>query len=56
VWNVIIVGQREGVKFLYECLTELRDFEGSGAILADEMGLFAWSCEVFGVVRKNDVI
>lgn len=31
--------QREGVKFLYECTTGLRDFDGQGAILADEMGL-----------------
>ncbi|OXV07750.1 hypothetical protein Egran_04485 [Elaphomyces granulatus] len=31
--------QREGVKFLYECIMGLRDFNGEGAILADEMGL-----------------
>ncbi|KAI1004959.1 DNA repair and recombination protein [Podosphaera aphanis] len=31
--------QREGVKFLYECLMGMRDFNGNGAILADEMGL-----------------
>ncbi|KAL9129483.1 MAG: hypothetical protein Q9217_002079 [Psora testacea] len=31
--------QREGVKFLYECVMGLRDFDGRGAILADEMGL-----------------
>ena len=31
--------QREGVKFLYECVMGLRYFEGKGAILADEMGL-----------------
>ncbi|KAL8675498.1 MAG: hypothetical protein Q9168_000010 [Polycauliona sp. 1 TL-2023] len=31
--------QREGVKFLYECVMGLRDFHGQGAILADEMGL-----------------
>lgn len=31
--------QREGVKFLYECVMGMRDFEGQGAILADEMGL-----------------
>ncbi len=29
--------QREGVRFLYECVTELRDFDGAGAILADQM-------------------
>ncbi|KAI9838109.1 MAG: hypothetical protein M1819_006265 [Sarea resinae] len=31
--------QREGVKFLYECVMGLRPFAGEGAILADEMGL-----------------
>ena len=31
--------QREGVKFLYECVMGMRDFDGEGAILADEMGL-----------------
>ncbi|KZF24078.1 DNA repair and recombination protein RAD26 [Xylona heveae TC161] len=31
--------QREGVKFLYECVMGLREFDGQGAILADEMGL-----------------
>lgn len=31
--------QREGVKFLYECVMGMRDYSGEGAILADEMGL-----------------
>lgn len=31
--------QREGVRFMYECVMGLRPFEGEGAILADEMGL-----------------
>ncbi|KAK2865481.1 hypothetical protein FQN49_003535, partial [Arthroderma sp. PD_2] len=31
--------QREGVKFLYECVMGLRPYNGEGAILADEMGL-----------------
>ena len=31
--------QREGVKFLYECVMDIRDFGGQGAVLADEMGL-----------------
>lgn len=31
--------QKEGVKFLYECVMGIRDFNGNGAILADEMGL-----------------
>ncbi|KAL8737737.1 MAG: hypothetical protein Q9181_001394 [Wetmoreana brouardii] len=31
--------QSEGVRFLYECVMGLRDFDGQGSILADEMGL-----------------
>jgi len=31
--------QKEGVKFMYECIMGMRDFDGRGAILADEMGL-----------------
>ena len=31
--------QREGVRFLYECVMGIKDFNGRGAILADEMGL-----------------
>ncbi|KAL3425576.1 DNA repair and recombination protein rad54 [Phlyctema vagabunda] len=31
--------QREGVKFLYECVMGMREFNGQGAVLADEMGL-----------------
>ena len=31
--------QREGVKFLYECVMDIKDFGGQGAILADDMGL-----------------
>lgn len=31
--------QKEGVRFLYECLMGIKEFEGNGAILADEMGL-----------------
>ncbi len=31
--------QREGVKFLYRCVTEMNEREGRGGILADEMGL-----------------
>ncbi|KAI9814176.1 MAG: helicase [Pycnora praestabilis] len=31
--------QKEGVKFMYECVMGLRPFNGQGAILADEMGL-----------------
>ncbi|KAI4144539.1 MAG: hypothetical protein L6R39_004134 [Caloplaca ligustica] len=31
--------QRQGVKFMYECVMALRGIDGCGAILADEMGL-----------------
>ena len=31
--------QREGVKFMYECVMGMRPYDGQGAILADEMGL-----------------
>ena len=31
--------QREGVKFMYECVMGIRKYDGRGAILADEMGL-----------------
>ncbi|KAF9126732.1 helicase [Mortierella sp. 14UC] len=31
--------QREGVRFLYECVMQMKDLNGQGAILADEMGL-----------------
>ena len=31
--------QKEGVRFLYECVMGIKDFSGRGAILADEMGL-----------------
>ncbi|KAG9068909.1 helicase [Linnemannia hyalina] len=31
--------QREGVRFLYECVMQMKDVNGQGAILADEMGL-----------------
>lgn len=31
--------QKEGVRFLYECVMGMTDINGFGAILADEMGL-----------------
>jgi DNA repair and recombination protein RAD54B len=31
--------QKQGVKFLYECVMGIKEFNGQGAILADEMGL-----------------
>lgn len=29
--------QREGVRFLYDCVMGLKEYDGCGAILADEM-------------------
>ena len=31
--------QKDGMKFLYECVMGIKEFNGRGAILADEMGL-----------------
>eukprot|EP01029_Cantina_marsupialis_P009077 TRINITY_DN212664_c0_g2_i3.p1 TRINITY_DN212664_c0_g2~~TRINITY_DN212664_c0_g2_i3.p1 ORF type:complete len:694 (+),score=181.96 TRINITY_DN212664_c0_g2_i3:706-2787(+) len=31
--------QREGVKFMFECVSGLKDYAGTGCILADDMGL-----------------
>ena len=31
--------QKEAVRFLYECIMGIKQFNGRGAILADEMGL-----------------
>ena len=31
--------QREGVHFMFECVSSLRATEGAGCILADDMGL-----------------
>lgn len=31
--------QREGVQFVFECVTGQREFDGNGCILADDMGL-----------------
>ncbi|KAI9785395.1 MAG: helicase [Candelina submexicana] len=31
--------QREGLKFMYECVMGMRSFDGQGVLLADEMGL-----------------
>jgi len=30
--------QREGVQFMFECVTGLRSFDGQGCILADDVG------------------
>lgn len=31
--------QREGVQFMFDCVTGIKGFEGAGCILADDMGL-----------------
>jgi DNA repair and recombination RAD54-like protein len=31
--------QREGVQFMYDCVMDLKEFDGNGCILADDMGL-----------------
>ncbi|KAJ0406024.1 hypothetical protein P43SY_010080 [Pythium insidiosum] len=31
--------QREGVQFMFDCVTRVRGFDGEGCILADDMGL-----------------
>lgn len=31
--------QREGVQFMYDCVSQVRGFDGQGCILADDMGL-----------------
>ena len=31
--------QREGVQFMFECVSSLRATDGAGCILADDMGL-----------------
>ncbi|KIM91969.1 hypothetical protein PILCRDRAFT_809966 [Piloderma croceum F 1598] len=48
--------QREGVKFLYECVMGLRKHEGQGCILADEMGLgktLQTICLVWTLLKQN---
>ncbi|KIM45152.1 hypothetical protein M413DRAFT_441835 [Hebeloma cylindrosporum] len=50
------VHQKEGVKFLYECVMGLRKHEGQGCILADEMGLgktLQTICLVWTLLRQN---
>lgn len=31
--------QREGVKFMYDCVMGMKDYDGNGCLLADDMGL-----------------
>lgn len=37
--NILRPHQREGVKFMYECVTGVRIEDAYGCIMADEMGL-----------------
>ncbi|ODV84816.1 hypothetical protein CANARDRAFT_179170, partial [[Candida] arabinofermentans NRRL YB-2248] len=51
--------QREGVKFLYECVMGYREFEGNGALLADEMGLgktLQTITLIWTMLRQNSVV
>ncbi|KAE9401638.1 hypothetical protein BT96DRAFT_964962 [Gymnopus androsaceus JB14] len=48
--------QREGVKFMYECVMGLRKHEGQGCILADEMGLgktLQTICLIWTLLKQN---
>ena len=50
--------QREGVKFLYECVMGLRDYDGQGCILADDMGLgktLQTICLLWTLLKQNPV-
>lgn len=38
--------QREGVRFMYECVMGLKSYDGNGCILADDMGLGMLSVNV----------
>ncbi len=50
--------QREGVKFLYECVMSLRDYGGQGALLADDMGLgktFQTIALIWTLLKQNPI-
>jgi len=50
--------QKAGVIFLYECVMQLRGFDGQGAILADEMGLgktLQTICLLWTLMKQNPV-
>lgn len=44
--------QREGVAFMFECVTGQRKFEGQGCILADDMGL-GKTLQVWQILWQN---
>lgn len=50
--------QREGVKFLYECVMGMRPCGGQGALLADAMGLgktFMTICLIYILLKQNPI-
>ncbi|KAJ5042784.1 uncharacterized protein L3040_004177 [Drepanopeziza brunnea f. sp. 'multigermtubi'] len=50
--------QREGVKFMYECVMGIRDYDGRGALLADEMGLgktLQTICLLWTLLKQNPI-
>ncbi len=50
--------QREGVKFLYECVMGIRDYDGQGCILADDMGLgktLQTICLLWTLLKQNPI-
>lgn len=50
--------QREGVKFLYECVIGLRGYDGQGALLADAMGLgktFMTIALIWTLLKQNPI-
>lgn len=50
--------QREGVKFLYECVMGMRDYDGQGCILADDMGLgktLQTICLLWTLLKQNPI-
>jgi DNA repair and recombination protein RAD54B len=50
--------QRDGVKFLYECVMGLRDYDGQGCILADDMGLgktLQTICLLWTLLKQNPI-
>jgi DNA repair and recombination protein RAD54B len=50
--------QREGVKFLYECVMGLRDYDGQGCLLADDMGLgktLQTICLLWTLLKQNPI-
>lgn len=50
--------QREGIKFMYECVMGLRGYDGQGALLADAMGLgktFMTIALIWTLLKQNPI-